>query len=499
MREHTYGAILATVKTLISSFTNLMYVPLLLYFIGTQEFGIYQLAGSFIAYINNADFGHCATTRMYTVARLQSDDAQKGQIVGFSILFYALISALIVFAGIFIYPHLDVIFHNSVSLYELDVLKNLFILMLVNVVISFTSSVFTSIINSYEKFIFLRTLQIIQSLIRPIAIVACLFFFPYAVTVAVVQTVFAVFYAIIRAWYCFTRLHMPILLTNFSRLPIKSFLILASSTLVVFFMEQLLWRANQIILGISHGTKEVAVYAVASVLYLAYASFALAIPSVFFSKITTIVTKNNDKKAISDAFIHIARVQWMFLFLILLGFIFVGKEFIVLWAGHEFSDAYTITLIIMVPFAIELTQSAAFSIMQAQNTYAYRVKVYGVMGIMNVILAVPLAHFWGGIGCAVALGLTMFVGNGLIMNLYFWKHMHLDLLLLAREVGQIFLASVPVFFIATYCNHVWADYSLLTLASKIVIITFSYVLCQCAYIVLCVTKKNRCVPFRHDL
>lgn len=495
-KQRTYGAGLGTLKTVISSLTNMLYVPLMLYCMGTGEFGVYQLVGSLIAYIINADFGHCATTRLYTIARMKQDTVEQGRILGFSLLFYCGIAAVFCAIGYVIYGYLDVIFVKSLTPAEIASVKKIFILFLVNIAITLPSSVFTSVITSHEKFIFLRILQIGQSIVRPITVITFLFFLPYGLTVAIIQTVYNILYTCIRAWFCFNKLHSIVTFTQFKSLPQKDFIILASSTLLVFFLEQFLWRTNQVVLGIGHGVEEVAVYAVAAVVYLAYAPFSAAIPSVFFPKITSMVASSCSPKALSDLFVEVGRIQWILLLLILMGFAFVGEEFIALWAGSDFSDAYWIAFIIMIPFSLELVQSVGFSMMQAQNRYGFRVKIYVFMGIANVILAIPFSAMWGGLGCAAALGLVMFLGSGLGMTWYFHTYMQIDMLQFWQEMGKITLVAMPVVPVAIFLDFFWPEYYFGTFSLKVIIISFFYLFCQGLYAALgwAKNKKLFCQP-----
>ena len=76
------------------------------------------------------------------------------------------------------------------------------------------------------------------------------------------------------------------------------------------------------------GTVAVAVFAVAIQLQGMYMMFSTAIVGVFLPRVTAMVTKNNDKKELSDLFIRTGRVQYVVMAFILSGFIVFGKYFI---------------------------------------------------------------------------------------------------------------------------------------------------------------------------
>ena len=96
-----------------------------------------------------------------------------------------------------------------------------------------------------------------------------------------------------------------------------------------------------------------------------------------------------------------------------------------------------ITILIIIPFTVDLIQNIGLSILQAKNQYAFRARIYSCVGILNLCLALPLGIRYGGIGCAIATGISMFVGNGLGMNWYYSKYIGLDIKNFWYQIGNI--------------------------------------------------------------
>ncbi|BAK44100.1 hypothetical protein EGYY_09110 [Eggerthella sp. YY7918] len=126
-------------------------------------------------------------------------------------------------------------------------------------------------------------------------------------------------------------------------------------------------------------------------------------------------------RSVSFLFNDIGRISSYPLFLVLLGFAVFGQDFISLWAGPDFEEAYSIALIVMVPFTIDLLQHLGLTILQVVNKYAFRGKVYLVMAILDVVLVLALSPSYGAVGSAVATAIALFLGSGLIMNIYYAK------------------------------------------------------------------------------
>lgn len=101
------------------------------------------------------------------------------------------------------------------------------------------------------------------------------------------------------------------------------------------------------------------------------------------------------------------------------------------------------TLLIIIPFTIDLIQNIGLSILQAQNHYDFRAKVYFGIGILNLILAIPLGMKYGGIGCAFSTGFSMFIGNGLVMNWYYSSVTGLQIKEFWKQIIKFHLGSYP--------------------------------------------------------
>ena len=70
---------------------------------------------------------------------------------------------------------------------------------------------------------------------------------------------------------------------------------------------------------------------------------------------------------------------------------------------------------------IPLTQSIGIWILQAQNKHYFRAYVYTASAVFNIVLGIYLVKYVGAKGCAVATAISILLGQGLAMNLYYKK------------------------------------------------------------------------------
>lgn len=441
MNERKIGILLSYLNIALHAIVGFLYVPILLHYIGKSEYGLYQLIGSLIAYFSIMDFGlTAAVTRFYTKYKALKDKVGMENILAISLYGYGGATGLSLLVGGICYWNLDSIFGASMTAGELLEARHMFLLLLFNIAVSLSTMVFRSVINAHEKFLFLKGLETVQLILQPALVILILQKYPTAMAVAVAQTVLNVGLILARIYYCFARLHITIQFHYWNQELFHDFKKLALSVFCVSLIDQVFWKTNQIILGIVQGTGAVAVYSIASLIYMNYMALSTAISGVYLPHITEMVAQRKPMEELSALFIQIGRWQYYLLALVATGFIIFGRQFIQLWAGSGFEDSYWITILIILPFTIDLIQNIGLAILQAMNRYDFRAEIYFLTGVLNLVLAIPLGMKYGGIGCAVATGFSMLMGNGVVMNYFYKKYIGLAILQFWKQIGRISLS-----------------------------------------------------------
>ena len=467
------GIVLSYVSMFLSTIIGFIYIPILLHFLGKSQFGLYQLMGSVIAYMAVMDFGLSGTiTRYYSRYLSLNDEKNQSNVLAVSSIIYSAISVIVLIIGVVIYFNLDSIFSNSLTINELIKAKAIFIIMLINVAITIPSHVFTAIINSHERFIFIRLLSIIQTVMQPFVVIAVMYYKADVIGLVIVQTLFNISVIAIKVYYSLNRIKIKIKLYSWNKYFVKEMIVFSFFIFLNMIIDQIYWKTDQIILGILSGTSAVAIYSIASQLDRYYINFSANINSVFLPRISAISAKTDDMEEINGMFNRVGRIQFAIMSLILTGFILYGKSFIVFWVGKDFEKAYYMSLIVMIPLLIPLIENMGIIILQAKNKHAFRSKIYFIIAVLNIIMTIPLAKLYGGIGCAVATAVALFIGNVIIINIYYHKKIGIDIIAFIKEILSMTLPVLIAFNIGIIVNHYIDTTNLIILASKI----FVYIL-----------------------
>ena len=89
-----------------------------------------------------------------------------------------------------------------------------------------------------------------------------------------------------------------------------------------------------------------------------------------------------------------------------------------------------------------LIQNTGISIVMAQNKHKFRSLTYLAIAIVNVISTYLLVPYLGGFGAALCSGVSYIIGQGIIMNIYYYRVTGIDILLFWKNIFE--MSAVPV-------------------------------------------------------
>ena len=428
MNQRRWGAILSYINIIVTVVVGLVYTPVMLRLLGQSEYGLYSLIGSVVGYLSVLDMGLGNTIVRYTSKnRVDGTPRQEAELNGLFLLVYTIIGLICVGVGAILYINIDNLFGTTLNVGEMHRARIMMILLIFNFAFSFPLSIFASILTAYERFIFLRTSNILRVIINPLLVLPFLYWGYGSVMMVVVSTVLNFACLLANAFYCFRFLHVHFARGHFTRNFLQE---IAAYSFFIFLnaiMDKIYWGTGQFVLGIVSGTLQVAIYAIAMQFMMMYMNFSTAISGVMLPKVTMMVTSKVPISELSKLMLRIGRLQYIVVGYIFVMFLLVGRQFIQLWAGKNYESAYPIVLVLMFAMLIPLLQNVGISILQAMNLNRYRMTMYTICAFIDVIISFPLAYRFNGMGCAIATAGSLIVSTGFIMNRYYAKKIGLDI------------------------------------------------------------------------
>ncbi|MDD9266525.1 oligosaccharide flippase family protein [Paenibacillus sp. GCM10023248] len=422
------GAVLSYVALFINSAISILYTPIMLHQLGQSEYGLYSLATSIMAYLGVLDFGLGSAVIRYTAKYKALNEQEKcSNLYGMFCVMYGVLGFIALICGCILIFTSHHIFSNSITTSDIQALKIMMTIMVVNLSTSVGLGLFSVLILAHERFIVQKVIGIVSSVISPLIMLPLLFMGYGSISMVIVTTSLNLLTIFINMYFCFRVLKIKIVLKKFDLSLFKEILLFSSLIFLNLLIDKIYWSTDQVILGIYSGTIAVSIYTIGASFSGYFSAFSSAISNVFLSKVTGMVTKEVPDREISDLFIRIGRVQYIVISFALSGFIAFGQEFINLWVGTSYSSSYLIALLILIPMIIPLIQGMGGIILQAKNMQKFKSFVYIAIALANVLLSILFVQWWGAVGCALATAIAFTTGNIIIMNIYYWRRIKIDI------------------------------------------------------------------------
>ena len=438
------GIILQYIQMALNIIINLIYTPMMLRILGDAEYGIYNLASSVISYLSLLSLGFGASyIRFYSKYKAENDEKGVKSLNGLYIIVFSVIGLIALIAGLFISCNVSVFFNETYTQQNLETARILMIFLAFNLAVSFPASVFTSYITSQEKFIFQKLVNMGKTILSPCLSIALLLLGYGSIGMVIATTVVSLAVDFINVIYCIGKLKMCFSVAHPNFALLKEIFTFSVFIAINQIIDQINWQTDKIILGKMINASAVAIYAVGANINTMYLSFSTAISSVFTPQIHKIVNDKSKEEAeknreLTDLFISVGRIQFLVIGLILTGFIFFGRFFVIEWAGDGYADSYYIALLLICPATISLCQNIGIEIQRAKNKHQFRSIVYLIMAILNVGISILFTYWWGYIGTALGTTISLIVANGLIMNTYYHKKIGINIIEFWKQIIKMF-------------------------------------------------------------
>ena len=74
----------------------------------------------------------------------------------------------------------------------------------------------------------------------------------------------------------------------------------------------------------------------------------------------------------------------------------------------------------------------------------FRSVAYLIISVLSLTISIVLSKKYGGIGCAIANTIGLTIGQIVVMNIYYYKKIHIDVVLFWKEIGR--MSFIPFVF-----------------------------------------------------
>lgn len=473
-RQLKLGVIFTYLSIGINILTGLLYTPWMISSIGTNNYGLYTLANSVIAFFM-FDFGLSSAITRFVAKYLAEGRIDKvNNCLG-------LVYRLYIYIDVVIFIILSVIYFLIPEIYkeltpdEIVKFKVVYSMAAFFSVLSFPFIPVNGILTASEQFVPLKLCEVGQKILIVIAMTTSLLL-GYGLYALVLVNVFAGIVTIIaKVYFIKKRTGISINYKYKENKEFKEIISFSGWTSAISFSQRFVFSIVPTLLGSLTGSVAIAIFGIANVLEGYVYTFASAIGGMFLPKVNRIYAEGEGD--ILPLMIKIGRIQFIITGAIIIGFICLGYDFINIWVGDSFAESYLCTVIIILPSFFSAPQQVANEAVLAKNKVRKQAIIYLWTALINLTAAFVFIYFGGVMGACIAICLTYFIRWYLTNIALYRKELGINVLLFYKETlikfFPIFLISL---FIGILANILFPNVSIVSFVIKSLIFAFAYLM-----------------------
>ena len=473
------GIVLNYVNMILGNLIPIAYTPVMLNMLGQSEYGLYKLAGSITSYLSLMSLGiSSAVTRYLIKSRTEKGKEEEQRILGLFSLIFKIIGILTFIVGSILVTCLGIFYNDSLTADELRRMKIIVFMMVCNTAFTFSVSPYNSVVNSHEKFVFIQITNIISTCIGPCLNLVMLYLGYSSIGLTISSLILSFVLNFSYIFYVRKSLDIKPIYKNMPTNLLKEILTFSFWVFLSNVISQLYNTTDTVLIGAipTLATTGVAVYNIGSVFNNIVSSLTMGVSNLLTPKINKLVFSNVSNMELNELAIRVGRIQSYIITLLVSGFIAFGQPFIKLYAGEGFDDSYFVAIFMMIPNIIPMIQSVYLNILVAKNMHKFRSQVYLLIAIINIIGTWILLKYMGVIGAALMTGIALTIGQGFIMNFYYYKKVKLDIKLFWKQVLKVFIIPTFMCIITLFISEVVDFSNIIIMICGIIIYTIIFAL-----------------------
>lgn len=446
------ASIVSYLTIFINILIGILLTPFIIKSLGNKEYGIYVLIGSISSYLTLFDFGLTNTTvRFLSIYIHENDEENKNKYFSTNLIFYVVLSLIVSIGGFLLVQNIIAFFSENFSGDELEILKGLYYLTLINIVWLLVSGYFQGILYAFEKFYIPKLLNLIRVFLRSLLVFIVLYLGGKSFEMLIIDTLLNAFVLFILVFIVFKGIKISFSLKSIDFKILYPTLKFSFWIFLGVLMDQFYWRTGSFVLGKYSNTNEIAIFSICMLFTSYFMTFSSSISNFFLPKITKLYVDKASPNELTNLLIKVGRIQFFIISYILFGFLYVGKDFIKFWVGESFKEAYLYTLIIFIPLTIPSIQNVGNLMFEAYSKHKYRIIGNVIIALISVFISVLLLKRMGTIGIPISIALCVFFGQIIYTNFLMIKILKLSIVKFFKSIFLdnyfYFLSLIIIYFL----------------------------------------------------
>ncbi|QFG53750.1 lipopolysaccharide biosynthesis protein [Chryseobacterium sp.] len=476
-RQIKLGGIISYFTIAFSIIAGLIYTPWMISIIGQADFGLYTLAGSLVTMVT-IDLGlSAAVTRFVSKYKAQNDTDGISRFMGIAYKIFIGLAVIFLLLLTVMYFNVEHIF-VKLNAEELEKVKVLLAITGLYSVISFPFQPLDGLLFSGEWFIFHKITGLVHKVLNIVLMVGALLLGYGLYSLVVVNAGLGILLIIWKLYFLKKKDWTPITWKGFDSVLVKEIFSFSLWVMVISIAQRLILNITPSVLGMTSGSKEIAMFSAAMTVEGYVWTFATVFGSMFLPKVAQIIYKDDGgPEAIQELMIKVGRIQFIMLGAIVSIFIVAGKGFFLNWLGSDFEKSYFVTVFLILPGLLTIPQEIASTALVASNKVKFNAYSKIIIAAVSVVLSYLLSLRFGSTGAGMAIFIGNIIGGVIVMNFIYIKVLKIDIWDFFRKCQiSMALPFILVIICGLALNYAFSSVTWTTLIIKSSVLGLVYVL-----------------------
>ena len=483
-----WGAVISYIAIGFNILAGILYTPWMIRTIGSSNYALYTLALSVIN-LFLFDFGVGASISKFLTGFYARDEEDKiSAFLGTVYKLYLGISVAIFIAFTIVYFNIENIY-TKLTPSEIGIFKGLFIIVSVYSVLSFPFQPLNGILMANERFIFLKSCNLLQKVLSVLLIIIFLSVNGNVFTLVLVNAFSSIVFIIVKLLYVH-RNGVRVSFAKTNRNYTKEIFGCSIWMTIIQLSQRFIFNIAPTILAAVLGSAEITVFSLAATIEGYVFTFGDAFSGMFMPEIARNYVDTNFISKTDELMVRVGRISLYIIGLLVIGIICVGSSFVKNWMGEGYEKVYFCTVLLVLPSLFDVPLEIGRSAILISDNVKWQALVYIIMAVLNLSLSFPLSTTLGVYGTSLAVLIAYTVRTfGVVLVLKNKLGLHMKRYFKRTYVTWIIPAAITL-LVGLWMEHTITAIGWRYLSVKIVCIVFVYAICLYLFSIKSTERKK---------
>lgn len=428
-------------------------IPVVVHYVGVEQFGLWSLMIALTGYVGLADFGLNTSFVKYIAEYVSLGDYERvNAVVRHGVLFYGVLSLLFLVIGWFLFvPVFDLL---RIPPEQYDLATVTFFLALAGYGVTSMTSVFVSVLSGIQRTDIYNMLAAIVMVVRFSAIMVALLLgkgLPGLMVADLLVTLASVAPLWMVTRKCVPQLSLRSL--RYDHLMMKRLFRFGSQLQISRVAELVQVQFDKFLLTRFVGLAAVSLYDFGSRPLGRLRALPLSAISSLVPAVSALDAEHNPARILAGL-LRATRYLIVIGMPLFVFFICFARDIIRVWLGDGFDQAATTMQVLSIPYFLSVIVGVLALVSQGMGEPKFQMQAMVVQASLNILLSTILVMWLGYYGAVLGTTIAGVAGSLLFLHLYGRRLMNAPALAFGRMMVKP-LVSVAVATVAGYAGLLW--------------------------------------------